>query len=382
MRIRFGIQAHRRLLRLATVLLVFVVFSSEPLHSAAEHLIEYRAYQQAFETGDVAGALRHGEAAWRAAETALGDDPTTAVLAYNYARLAFTYHETAELARQAYARAIELSNKGIGQLPLGDLEIGLAEVKLILKQEERASADRLGELLGQRRSRGEAPTDVSAHAWKTLAQYRLRRKQRTAASEMADIAASEANQLQPPDVDLQADALILGALARLSFTGASRSQRRVDEATERLDQAIDMFPAQKTIDGFDRSLAQALLLRGSITSMMRSGFYGRETEQRDLAGMIPVDQEGSAHCPRIDDALNRTPVIFPDEAQKDGRVGAVLVGVDFNETAVERVVVLAEPSEGGFGTAAIAGISGWTLTEPFAEECRTNLFTMVSFVLK
>ena len=52
------------------------------------------------------------------------------------------------------------------------------------------------------------------------------------------------------------------------------------------------------------------------------------------------------------------------------------------ETAVERVVVLAEPSEGGFGEAAIEGISRWTLTEPISEECRTNLFTMVSFVLK
>lgn len=44
--------------------------------AAADHESEYRAYMAALDAGDIATALELGEAAWRAAETQLGDTPT------------------------------------------------------------------------------------------------------------------------------------------------------------------------------------------------------------------------------------------------------------------------------------------------------------------
>ncbi len=44
---------------------------------------------------------------------------------------------------------------------------------------------------------------------------------------------------------------------------------------------------------------------------------------------------------------------FPKQAEQEGVIAAVFVGIDFGETDVKRVVVLAEPSAGGFSEAAI-----------------------------
>ena len=54
-----------------------------------EHVVQYKAYNAALETGDMIAAAEHAEAAWRMAETELGDNPTTAVLAYNYASMMY-----------------------------------------------------------------------------------------------------------------------------------------------------------------------------------------------------------------------------------------------------------------------------------------------------
>lgn len=69
-----------------------------------KYLTEYRAFRAALDAGDRARAKVHAESAWQAAEAALGDDPQTATLAYNYSRRVL--FDDADRARHALRRVI------------------------------------------------------------------------------------------------------------------------------------------------------------------------------------------------------------------------------------------------------------------------------------
>lgn len=355
------------------LILAFVLCGS--VQAAEPHVVEYSAYRRAFEAGDVAAALRHGENAWSEAERALGDDPTTAVLAYNYARLAFAFPASAERAQQAYERALSLSERGIGDLSTRDVRIGLAEVRLIRQQSDGAAADDLARLLTERRESGQLPSDLSAHAWKTLAIARMRDMRHDEVLAYADIAAAEAAALQPPDQQVQVDALVLGAMARLSRLGPEKDQTLINQAIDRLDRVIALYPAQAGIDGFDPLLAKALMWRASVQAMV-----GVERDPVDLPSLIRM-QPGSrpSGCPDLAGLLSRTDLVYPQNALDAGRVGAVLVGLDFNGTGVERVVVLAEPAGTGFGAATEESLQHWTLSQPVSRECGRNHVTFVTY---
>lgn len=361
--------------RLQLWLLAILILWSGSLLAAAPHVTEYAAYRKAFEAGDVAAALRHGENAWSEAERALGDDPTTAVLAYNYARLAFAFPASAERAQQAYERALSLSERGIGDLSTRDVRIGLAEVRLIRRESEAEVADQLARLLTERRESGQAPSDLSAHAWKTLAIARMRDMRHDEVLAYADIAAAEAAALQPPDQQVQVDALVLGAMARLSRLGQEKDQALINQAIERLDRVIALYPAQADIDSFDPLLAKALMWRASVQAMV-----GVERDPVDLPSLIRM-QPGSrpSGCPDLAGLLSRTDLVYPQNALDAGRVGAVLVGLDFNGSGVERVVVLAEPAGTGFGSATEESLQRWTLSQPVSRECGRNHVTFVTF---
>lgn len=361
---------------------LLLLLSSQAAIAAATHLEEYQAYQAAFAQGDVAGALTHGHAAWQAAESELGDHGTTAVLAYNYARLAFSYPDSASAAEQAYARALALTEAGKADLDLPELSIALAEVRLFLQPDDRQRERQLAAALQSRQASRAPPGDVSAYAWRSLARVQMDRGAMGAAMESADQAADEAGRLAVPDTLLQRDALVLAGMARLALHRGGRGRNRLQEASDMLERAIALYPTQTDIDSFDRSLATAVLLRESIVSLKRSGRRGKYQEDSGTQGLIPVDRERYAHCPDTTGAIQRVPVSFPKEALQDGVVAAVLVGIDFGETAVDRVVVLAEPSRGGFGEAAVEAIQRWTIEPGVPEECRTNLFQVVSFQVR
>ncbi|MCB1640124.1 MAG: hypothetical protein KDI37_00200 [Xanthomonadales bacterium] len=351
-------------------------------HGAEAYLASYTAYQQAFQKGDVQSALRHGEAAWREAEAAVGDDQITAVLAYNYARLAFVYPASAESAVEAYRRALALTESGVADLNPVELKTAIAEVELFLNPDEPRFRQRLATQLQHRQTDESAPSDVSAHAWRSLARAQLNAGSMLDAAASADRAASEASQLAVPDLSLERDALVLAGLARLSTSRNKRTRELIEEALAQLDRAIPMFPPQRDIDSFDRGYALAILLRTAIDAMADSHGYrasGLPTFEVPLRIDDGVDR---THCPATDGWIKRSPVVFPAEGQTRGQVSAVLLGIDFGETEVERVVVLAEPQSGGFGKAASDSVKRWTIAAGIPAECRTNLLQLVQFSLR
>ena len=74
---------------------------------ALDYKAEYKAYNAAIEAGDEAEAIKRAEAAWQAAETELGDNQTTAILAYNYASL--IYDKQPEKTTAAINRVMALT---------------------------------------------------------------------------------------------------------------------------------------------------------------------------------------------------------------------------------------------------------------------------------
>lgn len=361
------------------LVLALLMSSSLPAQEA-DYLLAYRDYQTAFETGNVSAALRHGEAAWRGADAALGDHPTTAVLAYNYARLAFPFPATAERAEEAYLRALALSNRGIGGLDQRDVQIGLAEVRLIMQKDARTQSGELTRLLRDRQEAAVPASDLSAHAWKTLASEHLRQGLWTTAAQYADISASEAASLTPPDRDVLIDAFMFGAMARLSEPVATRPATRVAEAVERLDRTIAMYPPQTSIDSFDKRLAMALVWRASVEVMQRSGKGSEIGDLSKLTEVIPMGApDRPENCPELAEVLVQTPISFPTGGVQQGDVGAVLFGLDLNASGVERVVVLAEPQGGLFGAEVTRVVKTWQLKATVPPGCDRNWVTFAFF---
>lgn len=208
---------------------------------ADRHLSAYAAYTEAFQSGRLEAAIRHARAAWDAAEAELGDDPVTAVLAYNYARLAFAYAGHRDAARSAYQRVVQLNQSSPPAFRHDDLQIALAELDLLDAQDNAELQQRLRELLWERRRVAPPATDLSAHAWLTLATAELRLFDRNSAAKHADIAAAQAESLDPADVDLASSAYLLAATARLSDQRCVDHPEQVHAAIENLDRSIALL---------------------------------------------------------------------------------------------------------------------------------------------
>lgn len=254
----------RPLIALFAGLLTLVV--SAIALAEATHLTHYAAYTEAFGQGRLAESMRHARSAWGAAEQELGDSPTTAILAYNYARLAFAYEQTREPAEQAYRRVLALNERGIGDFRRADLQIALTELALG-GADPVASAEQLETLLWQRRREQLDATTLSAHAWLSLATEQLRQLDRAAAARHADIAALEAESLQPVDVDLASEAYLLAAVARLSGSHCVDYPEQIAMAIDGLEQSIALVSPLPTNPTLAARHATALQWRESAQQL-------------------------------------------------------------------------------------------------------------------
>lgn len=123
---------------------------------AADYVVEYRAYNEALAGGDHAAAARHALAAWKAAEEALGDHKTTAVLAYNYGQLVL--FENPEAALPALTRAKDLLEAGLVELPREDLNVSIAYAIFKVRGERKEFSEPLRAALVRRDESGAAST--------------------------------------------------------------------------------------------------------------------------------------------------------------------------------------------------------------------------------
>lgn len=364
------------------------------IHAADDYMVEYRAYLSAHKENDVPAALMHGEAAWRQAEVALGDHAKTATLAYNYARLAGVYAGTAESAFEAFGRALELSQRSIGQLNTLEVQIGLDELAVLLDKDADSAATRLASALYNHAVAQQPASDATARGWATLADYQLAQKQLREAGESAEMAVAHAESLQPINSRVLAQALITGAIADLRVPAKKRDSALLISAAQELERAIALFSPQTSLDSFDRTLAKALVWRESITALtdtMRRqpdgpGFPRKpdSVDSFNVRSLIAkTTLPDGENCPPLTDYMVTTRLIYPRGAVRKNLVGSVLFGFEIDGLKLSRAVVLAEPDGTGFGEATEQMLSQWTLKEPYPERCLYPFYmTYGNFVLR
>lgn len=380
--------------------LLLAALSFFSVSAAADYKSEYKAYMAAIDAGDHAKALEHGEAAWRQAEGEIGDESTTAILAYNFARLAYDVAPASALA--AFERATAITAQGKGPLSGPELSLTIADLKLRLDFENQARADALEDILKKEGDGVEALT--TARAWRTLASAKLGTSDLLQSRNAADRAIERASQIQPREDRLLAESLIVGAIARLAKH--ERTERDIVEAVALFGEAFPLFPPQADIDHFDPLLARALSWRHSIWALIQSDemkpvidrIYGSETriptgEDLESAYKRAAGKENPgdwfrfaaphpAGCDIEIRWLERKPPKYPRQALRKLNVGSILIGYDLNETGVERAVILADFPESGFGEAVVESMKEWRLAKPAAEECRKNHATHFAFIVR
>lgn len=385
--------------RIAAAAIAAIIFAAP---ASADYKRDYTAYAAALDAGDLAAAIRHGEAAWRAAEVELGDHATTAILAYNYATLVADFQPTK--AAEAFARALAITEAGVGALSVTDLKVRLAEAMAIASalkpgKEQKALLESLVSLLEANPSLASESPEAHARGWRTVAVMSLRAGADSKVRQAADLAIESAASLDPIDNRLLAESLIIGAVARL--TSQAREGKEIVESIALLDRAIMLFPPQVDIDSFDRLLALALSWRISIRPLAestdRAAFttgtrlvsrdelrtaYERGLSATALQDLFAWSSPKPAICGALTLWASRKSPRYPTRALNKSNVGAIIVGYDLNETGVERSVLLADFPETGFGEAALKAMKSWRLESPPPSECRKNNVMFFTFEIR
>lgn len=369
--------------------------------ASADYKSEYKAYAAAIDISDLAAAVRHGEAAWRAAETELGDNATTAILAYNLAILVADFQPAK--AAEAYARALAIAEAGIGALSAAELRVRLAEANVLAsgdkpRKEQKELLETLESALEALPALASESPEAHARGWRTVAMLRMRAGQTSRSRQAADLAIESAGLLGPIDSRLLAESLVVGAIARLSST--NRDDVDVVEAIALLDRSFPLFPPQKDIHSFDQLLAQAMAWRLSVNPIADTKDSLRFTTGTRLVS--PRDMKNTferANIPRLPQDMFRwqpstnagcnddikwkeqPDPVFPMEAINRGFIGSIIVGYDLNATGVERVVMLSDFPAAGFGEAAAKALKKWTLAAPPSPACSKNQITYFTFTL-
>jgi len=388
------LRCHRHRFFVAGLILAAVLHS--PLFAADGYMAHYRAYMEAHSQNDIAGALVQGEAAWRAAESELGDHATTATLAYNYAKLAALFADSSATGLVAFDRALTLSNGGIAELDTLQLQMGRDELAIQLDREPDLAAASLAQALSDHATTERPASDITAQAWATLADYRLAQKSLREASQAAERAVAHAEVLQPVNTRVLAQALITGAIANSRSRPSMRDPEVLTRAVQDLERAIALFSPQASLDSFDRTLAKALIWRESIVALNqtvrrqadRPGQRGkRKPEEIQTLYLSPLianyTRPNAEDCPALADYMVTTRLRYPRSAARKGVVGAVLFGFEIDGLRISRAEVLAAPDGTGFGEATEQMLSEWKLKEPYPERCIFPFYmTYAKFTLR
>lgn len=380
----------------ATLVLLLAVLTISAT-ATADYRSEYAAYNTAFSAGNIAAALTHGEAAWRAAETELGAHRTTAILAYNFARLAEYGNPSTML--EAYQRVAALIAAGVSDLDAADVELRTAFAAFRVEHSGK-NANTLRSVLTRQAAEGKPPSEATVLALQELAKEGISKTRYTIAREDADAAVLALRQVSEPAVDLRSRVMTLAAIAHLA---PGRTSADIADAVLLLKSVIASYPPQASIDAVDSNLALAISLRATAKALVESdknAFVRKVMKDSRLASrddlvqaFESVAREGAGVDPWITftsprpegvecspEWAARTPPVFPRQARMNLEVGAVLLGYDLNETGVERVVVLSDGLGGkAFGEVAAKAATSWRLAKPLPKECWKNQISIVRF---
>lgn len=367
-------------IKLAAFAVAIALQAGPVLADDKTYVAEFKAYQAAINSGDKDKALSHGLAAWQAAESELGDDRLTAILAYNYGQLAI-YADPAK-ANAALSRAKELADAGLAELPMTDLELFLAYTALKLKKDGRSEANALRSQLEQIAEQNIPPNHETTKMWLELISADIRnRRYREVRNNAARVEEMVAN-VFPEDHRARATVIIFHGLSWLS--AKPHREKNVITAIELFRRASSLFPPQESIENFDDLLAQAFIWEAASHAVYLTNGYNPKRIPESTAGdsLFAGEQMSLEECGG--EWAERDPPKYPSKELFRGYVGAVLIGYHFgDDTSVHDVRILAEVPDRSFGEAVLKEVSNWKLTAPPPDDprCRKNKIFWVTFVI-
>lgn len=367
-------------MRQSALLILTVLCAAAASGAAADYKSEYKLYAAAMNEGDVDAAIRHSEEAWKQGESEIGDNRTTAILAYNFANL--VYEIDPARAIPAFERTLGLIDRALSELDVNDVRLALAAAKFAASKEDKTLAVDLENEISQFEASGRPFTFVAADALKNLALRDFHAAEYKSSARWAEKAAALGEALAPKPKGLLA---ISYAVAGISY-GADpfRTPAKITKAAELLDRAIVLFPPQKDIKSIHPLFAQTMAWRFSVNAIAeserRSKALDRVDKELDADAMCRWEQARPADCEIK--WKERKPGQYPEKAISKGYVGSVLVGYDLNDVGVENTVVIADVNGEALSPSVLESMRHWKLEEPPISECRKNHLTVVSFVLK
>ena len=366
------------------------IFAAHPnaAHAQKEHVKYYKQFNEALEAGDLAAAAEAGERAWRAAETELGDNQTTAVLAYNYA--AQIYFPAPDKAIEPLERVIEIVGEGNDMFGAEAPALMLAFARNATS-DERRNVDDLRARLEAHDAQNTETTLLSARGWYAVGSYELgRRRFRNAVDALSNAMRhfESFHNFVPLEIATTLIARGIGYVA-----GKNRKNDDIVAANFDFNDAIALFPAQSSIETFDPLLA---------TAVAWDAVSGAAATSDNVAGLSPGTNFNRKRPELKGDELVKWAGPRPSYAECDFQwkprrrprfptadavrdtIGGVFLGYHIEGTKVVGARVLAEvPERSQFGERALSAVSNWELEKPLANPaCGRNLLITYQFILK
>lgn len=353
----------------------------------SDHVAHYKAYSEALEQGDLAAADEHAEQAWRAAEGTLGDHQTTAILAYNFANL--VYYSRPGSAREPLTRVIELTGENSDLFGNESPGLMLLFVDAVEDKESRPKEKALRKALSDLEEQNPPPNLLAARGWLHVATREMLRSRYERSEKSADFSIRHYTPFKGPGESEVANAYIVGGITRVA--GSSRNTTDLREAVSLFDQAIEMFPPQRSIDTFDSQLAIALAWQAAAdaaahsdtSSKFHSGSrLNRRPPELDINARVRWENGPPESQACVMEWEERKPPKFPDSASEEGYLGAVVIGYNLEAGKVHGARILAEvPAASEFGEVSLASMDEWRASKEPPVECQSNALTTFKFVL-
>lgn len=329
-------------------------------------------------------AINEGLSEWRAAEEALGDSPTTAVLAFDVAAL-IARHASVVDALEPASRAMELAQDGSAGDAVHPLDaaviVGLAEV---YEESSRATVRRLHRTLEARDDAGLADDALSMAAWLRVEADAYSRQRWVRAIETGRRARRAAVSLGPTMAAAAGNAALMEGTAALIL-------RRYDSGLRAFEGGLNAYPDDTSVFD-DPMVARLMAWRAAATvealsSWDRSDIRARlsHADTRRLGASKPSLQACEA---MPEEWESRDPPRYPGGRATRSDVGAAIVAYDFlldgRTTNIRVLASVPSAAHGEFDDATVEAVETWRIHVPegVPAHCLVDNVVEMQFMLR
>lgn len=353
--------------KLAAVTLALGLATSGFAYAQEDPIAHYQAFQEAAASGDYETASAEGEAAWRAAEAAWGEDPDTGLLAFSVAQLRVNIMDRAGAAEPAQ-RAVELAALAEQTGAYNTAEAQLLHGVAIANSNPAAAKTELQTALDGLKAAGVQPRDDIIRAKLDLALLKL--------SDSADDAVALAQEAVNDSRGIESANLRnhLADLGRIQYLGGKYAM-----ASGSLGESIGMWPEQAPgempAELADSVAWYAIAGKANEESTGQVGPFGPFNPSA-----IPFQYKPKRTC-RLE-WEDSDPVAFPEVPGDSATLGAAVIMYDLNAdgtVADVRIAGAAPAPQKAHNDLIVNTMGTWQIDGRIREECMIGQQQIVTY---